>query len=384
MDVPEHAPSVRLVAQRGTPGQKNWTLQRVATLIGARRPAHIVLHDQGTEDAHCVVLNIGSEVLLKDLLSETGTFHNDERIDQPVSLFDGDIVRIAETRFDVVIQNVPQAEKAREAYVFPWDAFAVCIDDSKQAWRIESKVGLVGRHEAADVRLDHASVSDRHLVVFRFLDSVAVFDTGSGGVWLNGERISIARLGKQDRILVGPYSFRAYGLKPGEELPTWRFDALDPDPNTGPKGMPFPSVHRKRSKLFKRAKEAAAQTANAAAPAAPVEPSAALPPTVLPPAGDKAAAEGKKSPTEPTPVASELQERAAALDQRQAELDRREAELRCSEDLLLQRWQQMVSARCRRCGAPVRMAMPEDPNGKPQTPSATPQAVEPSATSSNQ
>ncbi|MFQ5462599.1 MAG: FHA domain-containing protein [Phycisphaerae bacterium] len=368
MDVPEFAPQVRLLAQRGTPGQKNWTLQRVATLIGARRPAHIVLHDQGTEDAHCVILNIGSEVLLKDLLSETGTFHNDQRIDQVVSLSNGDIVRIAETRFDVVIEDAPEAREGQDGYLFPWDAFAVCIDDSKQAWRIESKVALVGRHESADVRLDHASVSERHAVVFQFLDSVAVFDTGSGCVWLNGERISIARLGKQDRILVGPYLFRAYGMKPGEALPTWRLDAFDPEVERRPKGMPFPHARRKRLESSNQATQA---PADGAAPGRPPAESSGLAKT------DDTAQE---TSAEPTVVASELEKRAAELDrretefdQKEAELDRREAELHCAEELLLQRWQQMVSARCRRCGAPVRMAMPEVPitTSPPDQPSTT-------------
>jgi len=362
MDVPEYAPRVRLLAQRGTPGQKNWTLQRVATLIGARRPAHIVLHDQGTQDAHCVILNIGSEVMLKDLLSEAGTFHNDQRIDQVVSLTNGDIVRIAETRFDVVIEDTPQAREVQDAYTFPWDAFAVCIDDSKQAWRIESKVALVGRHESADVRLDHTNVSDRHAVVFRFLDSVAVFDTGSGGVWLNGERISIARLDKQDRVLVGPYSFRAYGLKPGEALPTWRPDVFDPESSGGPKGMPFPNARRKRSRLTKQARKAAPEAQDAGDPTPP-----GVPPSALPTASKAGDGEAKDPPVETTPVASELEARAAELDRRAAELDRRESELRCGEELLLQRWQQMVSTRCRRCGAPVRMAMPEVPITAPQS-----------------
>ncbi len=50
VELPSTAPLVRITAGFGSAGQKTWNLRRPVTLLGARRPAHIVLHDRAPPD----------------------------------------------------------------------------------------------------------------------------------------------------------------------------------------------------------------------------------------------------------------------------------------------------------------------------------------------
>ncbi len=79
LTLPSSAPLVRITAGIGSAGQKTWNLRRTVTLIGSHRPAHIVLHDRDVSGAHCVIVNTGTDILLKDLRSREGTFCNNAR-----------------------------------------------------------------------------------------------------------------------------------------------------------------------------------------------------------------------------------------------------------------------------------------------------------------
>ena len=104
LTLPEGAPRVRITAGLGTASQKSWYLRRPVTLIGSRRRAFIVLHGEAVAKAHCVIVNTGSVVLLKDLHTEAGTLCNSKGVDLIV-LRDGDLVQIGSTLIQVAIQT---------------------------------------------------------------------------------------------------------------------------------------------------------------------------------------------------------------------------------------------------------------------------------------
>src|SRR3990172_11824147 len=103
VELPAGAPQIRVTAGAGSAGQKTWTLRRPVTVIGSRRPAHIVLHDEDISNAHCVIVNTGSEVLLKDLHTSSGTQLNKTRVNLAV-LADGDVITLGDTTIQVAIQ----------------------------------------------------------------------------------------------------------------------------------------------------------------------------------------------------------------------------------------------------------------------------------------
>lgn len=212
VELPESAPLVRVTAGFGSAGQKTWNLRRPITLIGSRRPAHIVLHDKDISAAHCVIVNTGSEVLLKDLHTSGGTYCNKERSDLVV-LKDGDTIAIGGTQIQIAIQRSsdsnPDDSGCGMHYVDPTKfptGLRLQLIHTDRSWNIEQAVALIGRHGGALVHLDHADLAARHAIIFRFQRQAAIFDLGGRtGIWVNGQRTSLTPLGDGDRISVGPF-----------------------------------------------------------------------------------------------------------------------------------------------------------------------------------
>ncbi len=209
--LPDTAPLIRLTAGVGSAGQKTWNLRRPVTLLGSRRPAHIVLHDRDVTRAHCVIVNTGTDVLLKDLHTKRGTLCNNECVEGVVVLKDGDIVVIGATKLQIAIQARENGVDDSACGIEFSDPTRlkkpvnIRLGHAETRWRIEDAVALIGRHETAEIRLDHEDVSTRHAIIFRFGDGVAMFDTGSrNGVRIDGVRCASALLREIEHVTVGP------------------------------------------------------------------------------------------------------------------------------------------------------------------------------------
>lgn len=209
LELPTTAPIIRLTAGAGSAGQKTWNIRRPVTLIGSCRPAQIVLHDEGISKAHCVIVNTGKEVLVKDLHTSLGTRRGDDRFDLAI-LQDGDVLSIGKTRIQVAIR-MPTDENDDSGcgveYVEPVKfskPVFVRLEHTDQQWRVEEAVALIGRHGRADIRVDHPRVSSRHAILFKFANAPAIFDIGGReGIRVNGEACTVSGLQIHDRIAVG-------------------------------------------------------------------------------------------------------------------------------------------------------------------------------------
>jgi pSer/pThr/pTyr-binding forkhead associated (FHA) protein len=208
--LPSSAPLVRVTAGIGSPTQKTWNLRKPITLIGAQRPASIVLHDREVCKAHCVIVNTGTDVLIKDLHTPSGTLQNKERIDLAV-LSDGDVVTVGSTSIQIAIQapNDASGDSGVELeYIDPKrfpKPFVLRLEHTDQRWKIEDAVTVIGRFEQSVIRLDQEAVSSRHAVLFRFGGSIAVYDLASrAGTKVNGFATEFAVLQNGDRITLGP------------------------------------------------------------------------------------------------------------------------------------------------------------------------------------
>ncbi len=210
--LPEGAPLVRITAGAGSAGQKTWNLRRPVTLIGSRRPAHIVLHDKNISPAHCVIVNTGTTVLIMDLHTSSGTNLNETMIDLTV-LGDGDVIKVGSMNIQVAIQtpsNAPDDSSVGLEYENPTQfikSVSVRLTGLNTRWNIEDAVVMIGRHENAFIKLDHQDVSTRHAILFRFMGFPAVFDLGGrNGLHVNEQPCSITSLYNDDTINVGPFS----------------------------------------------------------------------------------------------------------------------------------------------------------------------------------
>lgn len=272
VELPVHAPMVRVTAGVGSAGQKTWNLRRPVTVIGSRRPAHIVLHDQDVSNAHCVIVNTGSDVLVRDLHTSSGTLLNKKRVDLAV-LSDGDVLSLGETSIQIAIQVPENASadsgcgmKFADPARFP-NRLKLSLMHTDKVWNLEEAVVLIGRHDDAPIRLDHPDISARHAILFRFGKQPAAFDLGSRtGIWVNGQRCSLTPLQDGDRLTAGPFGLAVNA----SELPAMAMPEVVSAPPPAPIPAPQPAIVEppREASPFARA-AAKAQTVVAPPPAAP-------------------------------------------------------------------------------------------------------------------
>jgi pSer/pThr/pTyr-binding forkhead associated (FHA) protein len=209
--LPASAPQIRVTAGYGSAGQKTWNLRRPVTLVGSKRPAHIVLHDRDISVAHCAIINTGADVLLFDLHTSSGTGCNKDRICL-AALKDGDVITIGDTKIQVAIR-MPTGDADDSGYGVEFveptrfrNPLTLSLIHADKQWTVEEAAVLIGRHDQAAIRLDNQEISTRHAILFRFGGGPAVFDLGSrSGVWVNGQRCEISVLADGDRLTIGPF-----------------------------------------------------------------------------------------------------------------------------------------------------------------------------------
>jgi pSer/pThr/pTyr-binding forkhead associated (FHA) protein len=201
---------IRITAGVGSAGQKTWNIRRPVTLIGSCRPAHIVLHAEEASKCHCVIVNTGTDVLLRDLHTTHGTYCNQKRVDLVV-LKDGDVITVGELRIQIAIRTPENQNddsgcglRYADPTLFP-EPVTLRLDHTDQQWRVEEAVALIGRHRDAHVRVDHPDIASRHAVLFKFANAPAIADLGSrAGIAVNGQRCSMAGLEDGARVAIGP------------------------------------------------------------------------------------------------------------------------------------------------------------------------------------
>jgi hypothetical protein len=99
-------------------------------------------------------------------------------------------------------------EEARAKLSGPGRYLACRTDDGEiRVFEIERGWTRIGRSIAADIRLDHPSVSRRHaLIVSEVDEALRVLDDRSlNGVFLNGELVDWGKLADGDELTIGSY-----------------------------------------------------------------------------------------------------------------------------------------------------------------------------------
>ena len=104
-------------------------------------------------------------------------------------------------------RSAARAEDARAALPEAGRYLVRRSDDEIQIFRIEDGWTRIGRSVAADIRLDHPSVSRRHALIISEEDaSLRVLDDRSlNGVLVNGEEIEWGKLEDGDELRIGRY-----------------------------------------------------------------------------------------------------------------------------------------------------------------------------------
>lgn len=269
-------PTLVLTAGAKSPGQKSWTISRPITLIGSKRPAHILLHQPSIQPAHCVVVMAGGRGILLDLLTPTGTRCNGD-VCAKRELRSGDVIEVGPTRINVAFSNPPPqtsnrpaaSSAAADADTEIPDASGILLveEPSGRSWRIHEPVALIGARSGVDVQLHSALVADVQAVLFRFGATFAIFDVSQrGGVLVNSWPARLGAVTTGDRIQIGS-SQLLVALEGG--------DRVGEPPSPAPACEPLRASARTASAPWSPA--AAPPVVMQANPAQSREPSAALP-----------------------------------------------------------------------------------------------------------
>ncbi len=218
--MPEMSPLVRLIAGFADTNQKSWALKRPATIIGSRRPAHIVVHHHAVSEAHCAVVNTGRDVLLVDLHTPDGTQLNGRAVDY-AALHHRDVITVGDTELTVEVQRCgPRPRSSREARktiaggrdetVATFNPLELRDEASGRTWVLERAAAMIGRRAGADIHLDADQVSDAHALLFFCDQTWMVFDLGTRvGVVLNRWPVRLAPLHDGDACRIGPVTLIA-------------------------------------------------------------------------------------------------------------------------------------------------------------------------------
>ena len=219
------SPRVRATTGFGTIAQKTWNLHRPVTIIGSTRQSHIYLSCTSVSNAHCAVINTGTEVLIKDLHTQTGTLRNTDVV-RLAQLEDGDVLRIGPTPIQVALRapfNAPQhrrGEDPRQRNPLVLETKVRLVGPSGQTWDVVEAVSVLGTDQNVEIRLDDAQISSIHAVICGINDDVVLVDLGTRvGTSINDHPIPARQpviLSDGDCITMGSTSLTV-GFRPTDQ-----------------------------------------------------------------------------------------------------------------------------------------------------------------------
>lgn len=208
MSLPTDAPTVRVTAGADSVGRKSWNLKRPVTIIGAQRRSHIVIRGPEVSRSHCVIVNTGNEVYLKDLHTEGGTRCNGRLIDL-VRLAQGDVVNVGNTRIEVSITSTAPVRSLRQnapnyAATRPQPPLLSLAAPDGRTWTFDDPVAVIGGQPESAVQMDEAGATGAHALIIQTTTGPAVCDLNTTwGTRVNGQPVLFARLRSGDVIEIG-------------------------------------------------------------------------------------------------------------------------------------------------------------------------------------
>ncbi|MGC8551374.1 MAG: FHA domain-containing protein [Phycisphaerae bacterium] len=98
---------VTLVIFKEDGQRREFPLYKESSLVGRSPDCDLQIPLGTVSRRHCEIVRENDSVVLRDVGSSNGTFHNNQRIAEPQTLMAGDHVRIGPVTFTVVIDGEP-------------------------------------------------------------------------------------------------------------------------------------------------------------------------------------------------------------------------------------------------------------------------------------
>jgi pSer/pThr/pTyr-binding forkhead associated (FHA) protein len=170
-------------------------LERSIVVVGTDKRCHLHLLSSSISRHHAVIVSGKDGVYIRDLASRTKVLVNDRQVHEAF-LKDRDTVQIGRFIFKFKTPQPAQPKSAAKA--------ALTVND-EESLPVENRVLLIGRHEAADVRILDDSVSMRHAIIFEAAGRRYIRDFYSRtGTFLNGKKIHQEEIKFGDEVRIGP------------------------------------------------------------------------------------------------------------------------------------------------------------------------------------
>jgi pSer/pThr/pTyr-binding forkhead associated (FHA) protein len=198
------APLARLLWQMPEGEEQESPLGDATVTIGRGTDCDVVVSDTRISRCHAEIRCDGGTFIVADLGSANGTFVNDERVEEPRELQDGDRVRVGpvEFRFELLAVPEPPTEvelPQRPTILVPEPSTMPHLEVSSGPQRgvrfelVKDKivVGRAGRGQQWDIVLQDRAVSRPHAQITREADDFVLTDLDSAnGTLVNGGAIS--------------------------------------------------------------------------------------------------------------------------------------------------------------------------------------------------
>jgi pSer/pThr/pTyr-binding forkhead associated (FHA) protein len=196
---------------RDQPG-KIVKLSQAAITLGRDESNDVVIDAPSVSDFHAEITADAQHISIVDLLSASGTFVNEHRINGRCELKAWDIIRLGTVELEVI----DPGERRPEDWALSIESDLL----AGQFFPLGEKT-VVGRDPTCDLTIDSRLLSRRHAELTIEVDHLRVVDLGSAnGTFINGEKIEegIARPGDELRfdqerfVVLGP----SIAASPGE------------------------------------------------------------------------------------------------------------------------------------------------------------------------
>ncbi len=239
--IPEGAPEVSACIVTGPGVGQSIQLRRVASLFGGKRGCKVVLQHATVGRRQCVIVNTGSQLILRDLNTKGRTLRNGLKAEEE-ALADADQLKLGpwEFRLDVTMREISGASDSPVIVDLEPDPTIFAMErEGRPLTKLSRAVSILGRAAGVDYQVDDREVSGEHAIVFTYLHKPAIFDLVSeNGTFVNGQRVMFSMLNDGDEIGLGACKLRFRAHVPGQPAKPGKDGApvLKPTPFASPEG----------------------------------------------------------------------------------------------------------------------------------------------------
>lgn len=182
--------------------------------VGRKATSDFILDSPSAADLQFTIAARGDQLLLKNRVEDTTIEVNGKPVASRCPLREGDRIRVADLELEIVD---PKKESPGERPIkTDWSLKANNTALNNRVFAL-SEVTLIGRANECDISMAVAHLSRRHAEL-RVMDGLLyVKDLGSAnGTYLNGKRVTEARVRRGDELRFDTLSFGVIG--PSDEL----------------------------------------------------------------------------------------------------------------------------------------------------------------------